>query len=112
MNDWQQHLDQALNHVHLVKSDTSYGSPDYDIFSEIMDILFSEREKAGLTQSELAERCGISKTNLAKYENGTSCPSILALKKIADGLGKRLVIGFLDWNEDDDWQDLEQEDEF
>jgi transcriptional regulator with XRE-family HTH domain len=38
--------------------------------------LRSERERLGLTQSQLAERLGVIRLTIVKYEAGTTCPSI------------------------------------
>lgn len=35
-----------------------------------------ERKKAGLTQAQLAERCGICSPNLVKYETGKQVPRL------------------------------------
>lgn len=44
------------------------------------------REKAKLTQDEIAELAGIKRGVYVKYENATSLMSILNLVKIADAL--------------------------
>ena len=87
MADLQQFLDERLKHVQLQKLNAEDEAPDYDIFQEIAE---------NLTQGELAKRCGISQANISKFETGSSHPSIATLKKIADGLGRRLSITFLD----------------
>jgi len=40
----------------------------------------------GLTQKQLADKCGINDANLRKYENGKQNPKIETLKKIAKAL--------------------------
>ena len=49
----------------------------------------------GLTQQELAERCGMKASNLCRLENGNGNPSVATLEKIARGLGRRLEISFV-----------------
>lgn len=46
-----------------------------------------ERKKVGLTQAQLAERCGICSPNIVKYETGKQIPKFGTLKRIADALG-------------------------
>lgn len=46
-----------------------------------------ERKKAGLTQAQLAERCGICSPNLVKYETGKQVPRLQMLKRIGDAIG-------------------------
>ena len=69
---------------------------EYDIFSEIAENLIAARMEEGLTQGELAKRCGISQANISKFETGSSHPSLATLKRIADGLGRRLSVTFED----------------
>ncbi len=45
------------------------------------------RIKAGLNQTELAERVGVRQATIARYENGTRSPSPEALGRLADALG-------------------------
>ena len=53
------------------------------------------RRERGLTQQELAERCGMKASNLCRLENGNGNPSVATLEKIARGLGRRLEISFV-----------------
>ncbi len=46
------------------------------------------REEAGLNQTELAERLGISQATLSNYEKGKRRVYLPQLQKIADALGK------------------------
>ena len=45
------------------------------------------RKRADMTQSELAEKAGISLMSVRRYEHGSREPSINTLKKIAEVLG-------------------------
>ena len=45
------------------------------------------REKAGITQGEIANVLGVSQSNYSKYELGTVKPNIDLLTKIADYYG-------------------------
>ena len=45
------------------------------------------RQKAGLTQAELAERVGIGMNTIARYERGEMAPSIQIAHGIAEVLG-------------------------
>ena len=53
------------------------------------------RMEEGLTQQELAERCGMKASNLCRLENGNGNPSVATLEKIARGLGRRLEVSFV-----------------
>jgi len=52
------------------------------------------RIRWGLSQSELAERIGISFQQIQKYEKGSSRISVMRLKQIAEALGVRLTSFF------------------
>lgn len=46
----------------------------------------TQREKLGLTQEKLAERCGFDRTYISMLERGRRNPSLLNLLKLAEGL--------------------------
>src|SRR3989337_1104589 len=54
----------------------------YDIAMQIVAL----REKAGLTQVELAERCGISQADISRIERGGTSPTTKTLQRIAEAL--------------------------
>ena len=58
------------------------------------------RRENKFTQRELAKKIGVSHTYISKIENGHYVPSIPVLKRIADGLEKRLTIEFIDETEE------------
>lgn len=43
------------------------------------------REKAGLSQGEMAHRFGIDRGNISEWENAKVCPSLPMLETVADG---------------------------
>lgn len=49
-------------------------------------IIASLRDKKGMSQTELADKSGVSRVMIGKYERGEAIPSIDAAKKIADAL--------------------------
>lgn len=51
------------------------------------DRLRTARLQAGLSQTKLAERSGIQKPTLSRYENGHVLPSIPSLQRLARSLG-------------------------
>lgn len=46
----------------------------------------------GLTQKDLAEKCGMAQPNIARIEAGTYATSIDVLSRIAEALGKRIEL--------------------
>ncbi len=99
MGDLQAFLDKALKEVQLVEFDDKPNFADYDIEAELCELIAGTRNQLGITQKQLAERSGVSQSNISKIENGSYKPSIPILRRIADGLGKRLVIEFADREE-------------
>ena len=96
MSDFQELLDQALEKVNLTPVDDTPEIEEYDIAVEVRDLVISARNAANLTQKQLAQRSGVSQANISKIENGNYHPSLSTLKRIADALGKRLVVSFED----------------
>ena len=60
----------------------------------IVRAIIEARINSGLTQEELSKKSGINQANISKLEHGKANPSISTLQKLANGLGKRLVISF------------------
>ena len=48
------------------------------------------RQRAGLTQAELAKRSGVSQGKISEYETGTSLPRIDSAFKIANALNEKI----------------------
>ncbi|WP_297288950.1 helix-turn-helix domain-containing protein [uncultured Flavonifractor sp.] len=96
MSDFQKLLDQALEKVNLTPVDDTPEVEEYNIDAEVRDLVISTRSAANLTQKQLAQRSGVSQSNISKIENGNYQPSLSTLKRIAGALGKRLVVSFED----------------
>lgn len=54
------------------------------------------RLRAGLTQKELAERAGCDQADICKIEFGYCNLTIKKLTKIANSMGKELLVDFVD----------------
>ncbi|MCR5067825.1 MAG: helix-turn-helix transcriptional regulator [Erysipelotrichaceae bacterium] len=61
---------------------------------QIIMALIEARKQTGITQKELSEKTGIAQADISKLENGNANPSLKTLKRLAEGLGKKLVIEF------------------
>lgn len=68
---------------------------DIDINHILAYQLLLARENANMTQKELAEKTGIYQADISKLERGIGNPSLSTLKRLADGLGMKLQIGFI-----------------
>lgn len=64
---------------------------------DALKLLKAERERLGLSLTEVAERTGIERPNLSRLENETEPnPTVATLNRYADALGKRLLIVLAD----------------
>lgn len=98
MADFQSYLDQALNKLDVNETQNENNEIEkieYDINAEISELIQSVRKEVGLSQKQLSEKTKIPQANISKIENGHYIPSIEILKRIADALGKRLVVDFV-----------------
>ena len=59
------------------------------------------RLEAGLSQRELAERAGVSQSEIARIESGQREPSIPTLQKILAGAGKELRFRLVELDDHD-----------
>ena len=98
MGDFQNYLDNALRKLDVndTKTNDSLPKVDYDIANDISELLVSIRKEMGISQRQLAEKTGVPQANISKIENGHYLPSLTILKRLADGLDRRLVIDFVD----------------
>ena len=98
MGDFQNYLDNALKKLDVndTKNNDSLPKYEYDITDDISELLASIRKEMGISQEELSEKTGVPQANISKIENGHYLPSLTILKRLADGLGRRLVVDFVD----------------
>lgn len=62
---------------------------------QLVRSLIRARQESGMTQKELAAKTGIQQANISRIENGNGNPSVATLYKLAEGMGKKLVISFV-----------------
>lgn len=60
----------------------------YKIAMQVIDL----REKHGLTQAQLAERCDMSQADISRIERGSTSPTTRTLQRIADALEADLCL--------------------
>ena len=71
---------------------------EYDALAperELAVALVKARKSAGLTQTELSEKTGISQADISRLENGSRNPSVAVLERIAKALNSTLRIEFI-----------------
>ena len=60
----------------------------------IIQAMIDARKQSGLTQKELAERTGITQSDISRLENGSANPSLKTLQRLAEGMGMQLKLEF------------------
>lgn len=77
------------------------GTPSRDKFEIDCDAfilgeqLKAERQKAGLTQQQLAERIGTKKSYISRIENGHTDIQLSTLYKLFQGVGRKISVAVL-----------------
>jgi DNA-binding XRE family transcriptional regulator len=87
-------LDQILDKKYGEKGQPKREKWEQQFESFRLGVLLEEaRLKLGMTQEELAEKCGTNKSNISKIENNSSDVRLSTLMKIIQqGLGGRLTL--------------------
>ena len=66
---------------------------------DFADLLFELREQTGLNQTAFAKKVNKSRSTIARIESARMEPSFSMLEDIAQALGKRIEISFVDANQ-------------
>lgn len=89
MRDWKDLRKELLKNSEF-KKEYEKMQPRY----EATVALIEARLKTGLTQKALAKKIKTKQSAIARLESGNANPSIGFLQKLAEALGKKLVIRF------------------
>jgi transcriptional regulator with XRE-family HTH domain len=63
-------------------------------YERIARLVIGLRLELGISQDELARRVGTSGSAIARLESGQHRPSVETLRRVADAMGRELVISF------------------
>lgn len=91
VNDVQAYLEKRSEHDADFAQAWENAKPEY----EIMKLIVEGRRSCGLSQQEVADRCGMQQSNISRLENGNGNPTISTLQKLAHCFGKKLEIRFV-----------------
>jgi transcriptional regulator with XRE-family HTH domain len=58
-----------------------------DVLAQLAAKIRAERKKLGISQEDLAHRCGLHRTEFGLIERGTRNPGATTLVKVARGIG-------------------------
>lgn len=87
--DFDVYLKEVLKNPKL-KAEYDRLEPEFAVIEAILEA----RVKKHMTQAQLAKKIGTKQSAIARIESGNANPSIGFLQKLADALGKKLVIQF------------------
>lgn len=62
---------------------------------DVLRTVISARRLSDVTQQELAAYTGINQSDISRLESGNTNPSLRTLCRIAEGLGKKLIVSFV-----------------
>lgn len=65
-------------------------------------LLWLARDKAGLTQAQLAERAGVPQTTISAYERGARQPTMALLERFLKAAGFEMRIHLTPYDDHDD----------
>lgn len=99
MSDFKNFLKQNLPKI-KIDNTAEVSIPEYDIAQEVKQLLTDVRKELGISQKELSKKTNIPQASISKFENGHNVPSLQILQRLADGLGKRLIIDFVEPEEE------------
>jgi transcriptional regulator with XRE-family HTH domain len=109
-----------MNKIQIALSDTftklgqvwkSYSSKEYrdasvraNIVSGIAAQIYRMRERAGISQNDLAAKCGMKQTRISLLENGsTENPTIDTLARVASAFDVALIVRYVPFSELAKW---------
>ncbi|MFN0082633.1 MAG: helix-turn-helix domain-containing protein [Ferruginibacter sp.] len=90
---WDKHLDKKYG-VHGTPTRTEFEMKAQTFI--LGELLKEEREKANLTQAEMAEKTGTKKSYISRIENGRADIQLSTLYRLIEqGLNRKLVLSIL-----------------
>ena len=90
MKTWEDFLSEAKEINDSIKQEIEY----LEILAYIVNTIIEKRKKIGLSQRELAEKCGLPHSSIARIESCIVKPNIETLIKIMKPLN--LTISIID----------------
>jgi predicted transcriptional regulator len=91
MNEFEKLLAEQMKDENF-KKEWDALEPEFSLMQAIIDA----RNAEGMTQKELSVRSGIAQGDISKIESGNANPSIRTLNRIANAMGKKLRIEFVE----------------
>lgn len=87
MKTWEEVRKELLSDPET-KREYDKLAPRYAVISE----LIAARLKKGMTQADIAKKVGTKQSAIARFEGGNVNPTLDFLERIAEVLGRKLII--------------------
>lgn len=87
MTTWKDHKKELMKNPKFKEAYEAL-EPEYRLASE----LIAARLKSKLTQEELAEKAGVSRTVISRLEGGATNPTVGTVNRVASVLGKQIKL--------------------
>ena len=83
MTTWKEHKQELMRNP---KFKAAYDAlePEYQLASALIKARIAKK----MTQAEVAEKSGVSRTVIARLESGTSNPTLATVSRVANVLGQ------------------------
>lgn len=88
----------VADHIEQSRKDPAYRAEHdrLEPFERVARLVIMRRAKLGLSQQQLARRMGTTASVISRIESGRHATNLRTLKRLAEALDLRLVIGFED----------------
>lgn len=88
MTNWEEYKE----HVKATDPRAAKTIDETEMLSPVIAEMIIRRQELGLNQRELAERCGVPQSTIARMESGAVTPKLDTLIKVCRVLGLRLTV--------------------
>jgi predicted transcriptional regulator len=88
MTNW----DEYKKHVRAIDPEAAKIIDETEMLSPIIAEMIIRRKELRLNQRELAERCGVPQSTIARMESGAVTPKLETLLKVCREMGLKLTV--------------------
>ena len=84
---WKDHKAEMMKDPEFKKA-----YDDLELEFKLISAILDQRIRKGVTQKQLAERIGTKQSAIARFESGTSNPTLAFVKKLSEALDLKLTV--------------------
>ncbi|MFE6977846.1 helix-turn-helix domain-containing protein [Streptomyces sp. NPDC057682] len=96
------HAEWRTNRHRKLLGEAAEDNPEYDrlyeeaeLAHDLGQMVYDRRTALGLSQTELADRCGMQQPQISRIEGGGTVPTIPLLRRLARALDADLTINLI-----------------